>query len=139
VVAAPTWTQQRTIKCVLQGKGGAVRMQSPCITQHPDFEATVLCQSVLTVSIRMRNNLRRTSQREPFTHDLLRHQAYTQFSMWVHNKLGRGVRRVVPACAVHLVHKAYPDARGQYHGFDDGLSDDSDWDLIFCYKLQRYF
>ena len=99
-------------------------MQPGCITHHPDFEATVLRRSVLTVAIRSRHNLRRITQREPFSHDLLRHQGYTQFTMWVHARLGRGVRRVVPACAAHLIHKSYPDASGNYQGFQNDSSDD---------------
>lgn len=98
-------------------------IEEGCITEAVDFEAVVLRRGVLAVAIRSRNNLRRTTQREPFTHDLLRHQAYTQFTLWVHDRLGRRVRRVVPACAAHLIHKQYPDATGQYHGFEDVDSD----------------
>jgi hypothetical protein len=43
--------------------------------------------------------------------------AYRQFTYWVHQNLGQGVRRVVPACAVKIIHDQYPSDDGQYRGF----------------------
>ena len=43
--------------------------------------------------------------------------AYTQFVYWVYGKLGRGVRKIVPACAVHKIRKTFPAPNGIYTGF----------------------
>lgn len=46
-----------------------------------------------------------------------RYGAYRQFCWFIHNKLGRGVRRVIPACAVCKIRKEYPSVDGRYTGF----------------------
>ena len=50
------------------------------------------------------------------TFRLYRLAAYRQFTYWVHNKLGRHVRQVIPSCAVNKIRETFPDATGQYRG-----------------------
>ena len=45
---------------------------------------------------------------------LLRLTAYRQFTYWVHRNLGKGVRRVIPACAVIVIRKKFPEDSGEY-------------------------
>ena len=49
-----------------------------------------------------------------------RYAAYRQFTWWVHNKLGKAVRRVIPSCAVNLIRKTFPSPDGVYTGFLEG-------------------
>ena len=48
---------------------------------------------------------------------LLRLTAYRQFTYSVHRDLGKGVRRVIPACAVIAICKKFPEDSGEYTGF----------------------
>ncbi|KAJ8048299.1 hypothetical protein HOLleu_00552 [Holothuria leucospilota] len=53
-----------------------------------------------------------------------RYAAYRMFTYWVYGKLGQGVRKVVPACAVSKIRETFPDPNGVYVGFqigDDGV------------------
>ena len=42
--------------------------------------------------------------------------AYTQFVYRVQGKLGRGNRKITPACVVNEIHKTFPSADGIYAG-----------------------
>ncbi len=46
-------------------------------------------------------------------------QAYRQFTCWIHGKLGKGVRRVVPACVVKEIRNEFPNAADVYTGFSE--------------------
>ena len=50
---------------------------------------------------------------------LLRLAAYRQFTHWTHEKLGRGVRVVIPLCVVSAVRRAFPEESGHYVAFKD--------------------
>ena len=45
--------------------------------------------------------------------------AYRQFTQWIHSRLGRAVRRVIPACAVIKIRNTFPELSGEYTGFTD--------------------
>lgn len=46
-----------------------------------------------------------------------RYAAYWKFVWFVRTHLGRGVRKVVPACVVKKIREAYPSPDGTYVGF----------------------
>ena len=50
----------------------------------------------------------------------LRHAAYRQYVLWIHGRLQRDDRRVVPACCVNVIRNKYPSPRGHYTGFIPG-------------------
>ena len=46
-----------------------------------------------------------------------RHTAYRCYILWQHNRLGAGVRRVIPSCVVLKIRSTYPDPHHQHTGF----------------------
>ena len=46
-----------------------------------------------------------------------RYGGYKQYTFWVHNHLGRGVRKVIPSCAVWEIRRKYPSEDGKYKVF----------------------
>ncbi|CAH1240851.1 Hypp6122 [Branchiostoma lanceolatum] len=97
---------------------GRDRGQLMCITLHEDFHPLCLMRAALKTALVQRQNLGLQDVREPLSNRILRLSAYRQFTCWVHKRrLGRGVRRVVPACVVRRIREAYPSEDGTYIGF----------------------
>ena len=46
-----------------------------------------------------------------------RYAGYKQYTWWVHNNLGKGVRKVIPSCAVWAIRNNYPSKDGKYIPF----------------------
>ena len=42
---------------------------------------------------------------------------YRQFTYWIHQKLGRKVSRIVPACVTKIIHETFRSQDRQYRGF----------------------
>ena len=51
--------------------------------------------------------------------------AYRQFTYWIHSRLGRHIRRVMPACIVSQVRLMYPEPSEQYIGYQEPLDIDA--------------
>ena len=89
--------------------------ESACITEHEDFQNVCLNLAVLKTTLNMLNNLR--GDNIVYENDSLRYAAYRQFTWWVHNRLGKGVRRVIPSCAIWAIREKYPNEDNNYIPF----------------------
>ena len=54
-----------------------------------------------------------------------RFAVYKQFSWWIHNRLGKGVRKVIPSCALWSIREKYPSADGSYIPFKESRDDEA--------------
>ena len=48
-----------------------------------------------------------------------RFAGYKQFPWWIPNQLGKGVRKVIPSCALWSIHEKYPLADGSLIPFKE--------------------
>ena len=46
-----------------------------------------------------------------------RYTAYRQFTWWIHRRLGRHVRRIIPSCAVSRIRAEFEEEDGNYTVF----------------------
>ena len=68
------------------------------------------------------------------SHSNYRYAGYRQFTWWIHKRLGRYVRKVIPACAVKAICAVYPNADGNYIGFRTPDESNSEVDLSCTVK-----
>ena len=54
-----------------------------------------------------------------------RFAGYKQFSWWIHNRFGKGVRKVIPSCALWSIHEKYPSADRSYIPFKERRDDEA--------------
>ena len=80
-----------------------------CITENENFRAVCLQREVLKTVLRMLNNMR--GDEIYIQNKSLRHAGYRQFTWWVHNRLGRGVRKVIPSCAIWSIRNTYAESK----------------------------
>ena len=53
-----------------------------------------------------------------------RFAGYKQFTWWIHNYLGKGVRNVIPSCAIWAIREKYPAIDGLYVPFKESKDDE---------------
>ena len=71
-----------------------------------------------------------------FNHDrAYRLNAYRNFTCWVHGKLGKGNRKIIPSCVVTCIRKEFPDPNGNYTGFLDGTEEQAEYDSSWILEL----
>ena len=63
-----------------------------------------------------------------------RYAAYRQFIWWVHNKLGRNVRRVIPSCAICRIRAEFEDDNANYTHFQGDDTEVSEILASFVFK-----
>ena len=71
----------------------------------------------------MLNNLRGDTL--SYENNALRYAAYRQFTWWVYNRLGKGVRRVIPSCAIWAIRDKYPDESDNYAAFHEAAEEEN--------------
>ena len=52
-----------------------------------------------------------------------RFAGYKQFSLWTRNRLGKGVKKVIPSCALWSIREKYPSVDGSYIPFKESRDD----------------
>lgn len=85
------------------------------LTSYELFLNICIDREVLTVAIRERCDIR--VEEPDYASNSFRKAAYRQYILWRFGKLGRGNRKVCPACVVKVIREAYPAFDGQYLGF----------------------
>lgn len=79
------------------------------------FHNVCIDREVLTLAIRARFDI--MAEEADYSANAYRKASYRQFCLWKYGKLGRGNRRVLPACVVKMIRQAYPSADGHYMGY----------------------
>ena len=86
-----------------------------CVTSFSKFSKVCLDKDILEVSIIARADYR--ADEISFRNNDYRKAAYYQYCLWKYGKLGRGNRRILPACVVTLIRATYPEPNENYMGF----------------------
>ena len=71
-----------------------------CITIHLSFNRVCLDREVLRTALVAMSDVRFDRYMEPIQPRTSGLAAYRQFTWWIHSRLRRSVRRIIPACAV---------------------------------------
>lgn len=104
-VCRPMPTEEENVCC----------KKTTCVTSYTMFNTTCIDREVLLLAIRARCDIR--ADEPDYSTNSFRKAAYRQYTLWKYGKLGKGNRRIIPACVVIMVRKAYPAADGIYMGF----------------------
>ncbi|CAH1276890.1 Hypp9418 [Branchiostoma lanceolatum] len=88
--------------------------------RHPTFNNVIINEDALRFALIARWDLVRERAREPYENRTYRLQACRQVTYWLHGRLGKRVRRIIPSCVVWAVREAYPEDSGQYTGYLEG-------------------
>ena len=78
---------------------------------------------VLITALLALNNLRRDPIEK--VSGALIFARYQQYIWWVHNRLGEGVRKAIPACTVKESCKNYTSEDGKYSPFMESTEDEN--------------
>lgn len=109
--------------CCKEDVPGDLMGELKCITYHDDFETVCLNNAVLRTTLSMLNNLR--GDNITLDNNSFRYAAYRQFTWWIHNRLGKGVRRVIPSCAIWAIRNRYPDENATYIPFREATEEEN--------------
>ena len=93
-----------------------------CITESEGYHMVCLAKHVLNTTLSALNRLRGDPM-ENIDNKALRYAGYKQYTFWVHNHLGLGVRKVIPSCSVWKIRDTYPSKDQKYIPFKEYLED----------------
>ena len=65
-----------------------------------------------------------------------RYASYRQFTWWVDNRIGKGVRRVIPSCVIKRIREENPSPDGLYVGYKDGGTITDEVNLTWIYRTE---
>ncbi|XP_014669580.1 PREDICTED: uncharacterized protein LOC106810659 [Priapulus caudatus] len=91
-----------------------------CVTEHEEFQTACRARFILRLSLVHMHDVHPGDLREPLSNRVLRLAGYRNFTYWVHKRIGRRVRRVIPACVIASIRSTYPEESGVYVGFKEG-------------------
>ena len=80
------------------------------------LKTVCLPKNVLKTALSALNDLRYDNLTDT-SNCAYRYAGYKQYTWWVHNNLGKGVRKVIPSCAVWTIRNNYPSKDGKYISF----------------------
>ncbi|KXJ13778.1 uncharacterized protein LOC110239789 [Exaiptasia diaphana] len=86
-----------------------------CVTSYSAFHNSCIDRLALEIAIRARCDIR--ADLPDYSMNGYRKTAYRTYILWKYGKLGRGNRKVVPACVVRAIRRAYPSEDNVYMGF----------------------
>ncbi|XP_065060247.1 P2X purinoceptor 7-like [Rhopilema esculentum] len=92
------------------------------ISLSADFKIVCLTRAVLETALSAMNNLR--GDKLVINNRTLRFAAYKQYTWWVHNRLGKGVRKVIPSCAIWAIRNSFPSENAYYVPFMESRLED---------------
>lgn len=92
-----------------------------CITEKENLEIVCLHKEVLKTTLAALNYFQ--GNVIEFTNQAFRYAGYRQYTWWVHNRLGQGVRKVIPSCVIWKIRDKYPDNDNIYVSFQEANHD----------------
>ena len=111
----PEWCKCRVCVPMPSEEENVCCKRVTCITSYTSFANICLDRDILEVCIKARCDIR--ADEFNFSMESFRKAGYRQFALWRYGKLGRGNRKVIPACAVRRIRTQYPAPDGRYMGF----------------------
>ena len=111
----PEWCKCRVCVPMLSEEENVCCKRVTCITSYTSFSNICVDRDILEVCIKARCDIR--ADEFNFSMESFRKAGYRQFALWRYGKLGRGNRKVIPACAVCRIRAQYPAPDGRYMGF----------------------
>ena len=111
-----------------------------CITSSSEFAQVCLSRPVLRTALIGINDLRGDGvkrhpdakkggekEKDEIPNKSYRFAGYKQYTWWVHQRLGKGVRRVIPSCALWAIRNQYPSSDGNYKPFEEKKDDEDNF------------
>jgi hypothetical protein len=93
-----------------------------CITLQAEFTNLCLRYDVISI-VNILNWGYMTHQETSMETSIFRNQAYRNFILWQHGKLGRGIRKRTPSCVVLAIRNRFPAPDEVYRGYHSIDSD----------------
>lgn len=109
------WCQCRICRPMKWEQENVCCKKRTCITSYTSFSNICLDRDILEVCIKARCNI--GAEDFNFSMESFRKADYRQYVLWTYGHLGRGNRRVIPACVVRMIRQTYPAPDGRYMGF----------------------
>ncbi|CAG0901235.1 unnamed protein product [Cyprideis torosa] len=90
------------------------RNHAKCVTDHEDFRVYVLAPEAIMLGMRIWCSASGGPVVANPSNKAKRYTAYRLFVSLMYGYLGKGVRRIIPACVVSKIREAYPEESGEY-------------------------